>query len=300
MASFKSLWLYALIPLSFIAPALGQFAQVTEKDTAGHTWYYPDGAAGAKITVRSDPPTGTVTYATTETSVSTDANGAPVLDAAGKTISNIITTSTTTVVAGRTIPTLVYNCEFMPWICKNIQNHIDNVKAYKFDSNGLMKLHADINSEGRVQSRRKQTCGTIKASTWKQGGFPANCVSAAKDQKITKVVSNEFPDLAAVSQDNLPEVIRGPPDANDPTKFSTFSGLVWTCDEFPSARYVNLPRSCRTAVWLTEETPVGSRVAAVSATRGLRPRSSALPCLQHADINRPKRIKRRVNSKRRP
>lgn len=189
----------------------------------------PDPNAG--ITVRSNPPSGTVTITTTSLEVTTAAGGA---------VGTATHTGTTTTdIQGRSIPTLVYNCEFMPFICRNIQNHINNKGDYKFDAKGLMELHVDINDPGpkdkkRADFRRKETCQKA-SSPWKKGGFPKKCASVKADLGISEVSSNLFPNLDAVSMDKMPQVVKGPPDPADPNK-TLFSGLLWTCDEFPSAR----------------------------------------------------------------
>lgn len=104
-----------------------------------------------------------------------------------------------------------------------------------------MKLHVDINDPGpkdkkRADFRRKETCQKA-SSPWKKGGYPKKCASVKADLGISEVSSNNFMNLDAVSVDKMPQVVKGPPDPADPNK-NLFSGLLWTCDEFPSARYV--------------------------------------------------------------
>ena len=161
--------------------------------------------------------------------VTTDANGG----------------TTTTDIQGRSIPTLVYNCAYMPFICKNIQNHIDNKKHYKFDSQGLMKLHVDYTevrgTATHAKERRKPTCEGA-GNLYRKAGFPKKCADISKLTNINTLYSNVFPQLPVESVPKQPALILGPADPqnpNDKTK-NQFSGLQWTCDEFPSARYVKL------------------------------------------------------------
>jgi len=58
----------------------------------------------------------------------------------------------------RSIPTLVYNCGYMPFIYKNIANYIATRNNVQF-VNGLMKLHLDVNAE-RTEKRQSGVCRT--------------------------------------------------------------------------------------------------------------------------------------------
>lgn len=125
----------------------------------------------------------------------------------------------------------------MPFICKNIDNHVQNSGIYTFNSNGLMQLHIDVTGGNKAEERRKPTCKSSR-SLYRQKGFPNKCADIAALTGINTLFSRAFPQLPAESVPKQPKVILGPPDPlnpNDKTK-NFFSGLMWTCDEFPSAR----------------------------------------------------------------
>lgn len=117
--------------------------------------------------------------------------------------------------SARSIPTLVYNCAFMPFICKNIANHVANQGNFKFDANGLMKLHLDMNT-ARNKNRRKGVYESPK-SLWKAGGFPQKCIDAKTDLGIPTVYSNEYTLDAESVHKAMAEIIKGPVDPTDPT-----------------------------------------------------------------------------------
>lgn len=220
MTTDGSPWLRGalLLPilLTIISPISCQYNQFVTTVAPGSTSWYPNGNGnGVAYTVRSDPPSGTVT-------VTTDlASGA----------------TGTAVIPARSIPTLVYNCKYMPFICKNIENHVANQGDWKFDSNGLMELHLDVVGEDNNEKRRRQTCKN-KRSLYGLKGYPKKCDSIGSITGIDTVWSKQFPlGLPAKSVDKQPKIILGPVDPTDPNK-NYASGLMYTCDEFPSARYV--------------------------------------------------------------
>ena len=227
MVSDGSLWLLSTLLYSlffnFVTPVTAQYNQFTSLISPGHTSWYPLGNGVApSFTVLSDLPTGTVTL--------TDATGG----------------TTTTVISGRTIPTLVYNCAFMPFICKNIANHVKNHGDWKFDANGLMKLHVDVTGQvdttgtkSNSDRRRDGTCenkSKKNPSLYAAQKFPNECKNVATLEGISTLYSKYFT-LPVNSVDKQPIIVLGPADPTDNTK-NLFSGLVYTCDEFPSARYV--------------------------------------------------------------
>ena len=114
--------LLASILVTHVAAQLSQKVTVI---TPGTTSWYPAGPKkrgdpSSSYTVRSDPPSGTVTI-TRETpviEVVTDASGAEVTNT--KSMEKV--EETTVIDPPRAIPTLVYNCEYMPFICKNVEN----------------------------------------------------------------------------------------------------------------------------------------------------------------------------------
>ncbi len=71
---------------------------------------------------------------TTETQKQTDANGVVTATATATVTRNV------NISPARVIPTLVYNCEYMPFICRNIANYVAANPSFQFDSNGLMKV----------------------------------------------------------------------------------------------------------------------------------------------------------------
>lgn len=242
-----------------LTPVVSQYNQFTTSVAPGTTLWYPDGNGnGNSYTVRSDPPSGTVTITTSGTA------------------------TTTTVINGRSIPTLVYNCEFMPFICKNIDNHIQNQGDWKFDSNGLMKLHVDVTGQGNNDVRRDGTCenkSRRNPSLYHQKGYPNNCKNIGSTTGISTLYSKFF-SLPVSSVDKQPQIILGPPDPTDPTK-NLFSGLVYTCDEFPSARYVAYLHN-RTLTEADLRRTVGLKEDAASIMEVSGQRSSVLHNLHRA------------------
>lgn len=234
----RSLVCSLYLQLAVITPIAAKFYTKEVTTIApGNTQYWPFGAIngatgqGLVVTVRSDPPDGTVTVTTSAASLQSDGAGAV-------TATTTTTGTFTTIInPARSIPTLVYNCAFMPFICKNIANHVANQGNFKFDANGLMKLHLDMNT-ARNKNRRKGVCESPKF-LWKAGGFPQKCIDAKTDLGIPTVYSNEYTLDAESVHKAMAEIIKGPVDPTDPTgQRHLFSGLKWTCDEFPSASWV--------------------------------------------------------------
>lgn len=134
----------------------------------------------------------------------------------------------------------MYNCAYMPFICKNIDNHIASSGQWKFN-NGLMKLHYDSQAESDPNAkksnndlRRAETCEK-STSLYTTKGYPNGCQYAKTVWGIDKLYSKLYPNgLAVESVDKQPVIIKGP--YNPTTQQDDFSNLVYTCDEFPSAR----------------------------------------------------------------
>jgi len=227
MASNGNLWLLSALlyslSLTFVTPVTDQFNQFTSSIAPGQTSWYPLGnGAAPSFTVRSDPPTGTVTL--------TDATAErPAPSSRVAQFQHCYITA--------------HSC---PLYAKTLANYVKNHGDWKFDANGLMKLHVDIagqvdTSGGKINSdrRREGKCenkSKKNPSLYAAKKFPNECKNVATLEGINTLHSKYFT-LPVKSVDKQPIIILGPADPTDNTK-NVFSSLVYTCDKFPSARYV--------------------------------------------------------------
>lgn len=140
----------------------------------------------------------------------------------------IVITSTNPPMA---IPTLVYNCAFMPFICRNVANYMQ-AQGETF-TNGLYELVADVQSKAasrRTEERKAHTCGAT-ASTWSRGRGTEQCADVSLREGIGQLHSDRIPNIPAISTQGRDGYIAAIL-VNDQLQDA---GLIWSCDEFPSS-----------------------------------------------------------------
>jgi hypothetical protein len=134
-----------------------------------------------------------------------------------------------------TAPTLVYNCHFMPFICRNIDEYMARPAHMRLPlawNNGRMKLHFDMRSG--TNDRRPAVCKSTgwDTSSYSRNNYPEDFDFAAAG---LRVFSSAFPGgitagTAGADHKTVPgTTLNG---------VSVPSGLLWSCDEFPCNRWV--------------------------------------------------------------
>lgn len=197
--------------------AHSQFNQDLTKNTAG-TWWQPGGAWGiTTFTVKSAPPSPSTVVLT-----STRADN------------GLVVVSTTTHSAA-TIPILVYNCAWMPYICSKVRSwmtdnnkawNVDGTYEFTYDATGSAprRRGGGLSSKGNAKLRRRETCELSKGP-WKQNNVFGTCGVNAPCNVFSD--KGTFPG-GNVIVDKQYKLIQGLLPGQT-------SGLYWSYDEFPSA-----------------------------------------------------------------
>lgn len=126
------------------------------------------------------------------------------------------------------IPTLIYNCAKLPAICQNV------AKSYPLDNSGgpgrwgkllgndHISLTFDLDSAAKDRRRKAAGCD----DDWKKGHI---CPETDQPRTVPKGAS--YGDGSYVARKFNP----APDDYTIADANGQYSGLIWTCEEFPPA-----------------------------------------------------------------
>jgi len=140
------------------------------------------------------------------------------------------------------IPTLVYNCAKLPAICRNVNRR--NPLANTVTTNGRLglgnlrgtnyiELNYDTDSQ-RHAERRNDVC----PKNWKQ---THTCPETDQPRTVRKGSSLGDGSFAVARYNSNPPVTLGQAGFNKiADDQGAFSGMIWTCDEWPPAMYGSL------------------------------------------------------------
>ena len=145
-------------------------------------------------------------------------------------------------------PTLVYNCHFMPSICKNVQNHIGYLPnagsevTYHLDTwsqRGRQRGNAVCPSGWTAQSRANGNwrCPEDDQPSWQGYSPQGQKIGPTKAVLSRKVGENGQP---SNSHNRLAQLTkRLDTQTGAVTEVWREYGALMTCDEFPAKRYVS-------------------------------------------------------------
>ena len=135
------------------------------------------------------------------------------------------------------VPTVVYNCAKVPALCSNVASYMPMNTAQMTLSTDPAVFHFNKN-EANHDRRRDQSC----PGTW------SNTHICPEEDQPAVVLGGSYVNLRgnlfAGAFEGKIFVDPGDPDAlgarghmiADDTTPNTYSGLIWSCDEFPAAR----------------------------------------------------------------
>lgn len=120
------------------------------------------------------------------------------------------------------LPTLMYNCDEMPAICKNVEQYMNTNNLAPMGAGWEFHYHNSPGSKGHTKRRGSAVC----PSTWAKNRVP----QCGTDPTQPNVVPGNLPPIVmAKTAAGLGKFNYEIPDTTGAS-----SGMAFTCDEFPA------------------------------------------------------------------